>query len=103
MVANPDFFVLESEATSDAFDQAYSDHWNRTMDPNRAAAAAAKLRAENIRVGTRILGSDSAIAVAAKKLVEAGSGQYELAFDANGGVDGVKLTQKEINRRIKQG
>src|SRR6266568_6803178 len=83
VVAHPAWFVEESEATTDALDQAYSDHWNATVDPTRAWRAAAKLREENIRVGTRVLGSDSAIAVSAKRMVEAEPGLYELSFDVN--------------------
>jgi hypothetical protein len=87
-------FVPEDEASSDALSQAYSQHWNQSVEPRVNAAA---MRAENIAVGTRLLPSDSLCAVSAKKIVAAND-QYELAFDEHGAVIGARLTQKAFER-----
>jgi hypothetical protein len=64
----------------------------------RVATRATKIKQSS----ARILGTDSAIAEAAKKRVQDSDGGYELAFDENGSVIGIQLSAKGLAARERE-
>jgi hypothetical protein len=96
---DPGKFVLETEASGEALDRAFSDHWNRQMgDPARQAERNARALAAAKAVGTRPLPGDDMVTASAKKIVAGSPETFELAIDEKGQVTGARFSRKAIER-----
>jgi|SRR5579864_2424118 len=91
VMANPELFVLEDEATDAALNEAYSRHWNKQTDPESQGEKRKAAIAARIAEGMKPRAGDDLVTASAKRIVSANPDSMELAWDGKGQCQGARF------------